>query len=60
VDHGRGFTPPPLVGPEATERVEHIGLRGMRERISLVGGALALEAAPGAGTRIVVEVPADE
>jgi signal transduction histidine kinase len=59
-DDGRGFTPPPLVGPEATERVEHIGLRGMRERVSLVGGTFAIESAPGAGTRIVVEVPADE
>jgi signal transduction histidine kinase len=59
-DDGRGFTPPPLVGPEATERVEHIGLRGMRERVSLVGGTFAVESAPGAGTRIVVEVPADD
>lgn len=57
-DEGRGFTPPPLVGPEATERGEHIGLRGMRERVNLVGGLLAIEAAPNAGTRIVVEVAA--
>ena len=28
-DHGRGFEPPPLIGPQATERHEHIGLRGM-------------------------------
>ncbi len=60
LDQGRGFTPPPLVGPEATEREEHIGLRGMRERISLVGGRLRVQAAPGAGTHIVVEVPAGE
>ncbi len=60
VDEGRGFAPPPLTGPEATERAEHIGLRGMRERISLVGGSLTLSSAPGAGTRLVVEVPADE
>ncbi|MGH2524108.1 MAG: sensor histidine kinase, partial [Anaerolineales bacterium] len=59
-DDGRGFVPPPLVGPEATERVEHIGLRGMRERVSLVGGTFAIATAPGAGTHIVVEVPADE
>jgi signal transduction histidine kinase len=58
-DDGRGFTPPPLVGPEATEREEHIGLRGMRERVSLVGGTFAIEAAPGAGTHIVIEVPAN-
>jgi signal transduction histidine kinase len=59
-DKGRGFTPPTLVGPGATERAEHIGLRGMRERVALVGGTLAVESAPGQGTRIVVEVPADE
>lgn len=60
MDRGRGFTPPPLVGPEGTERGEHIGLRGMRERVSLVGGTFAIESAPGAGTRIVVEVPGGE
>jgi signal transduction histidine kinase len=32
----------------------------MRERVSLVGGTFAIESAPGAGTRIVVEIPADE
>jgi signal transduction histidine kinase len=60
VDDGRGFIPPPLVGPEATERVEHIGLRGMRERVSLVGGTFQIDSAPGAGTHIIVEVPAYE
>ncbi len=59
-DRGRGFVPPPLVGPEATEREEHIGLRGMRERISLVGGTFAIASSPGAGTRISVEVPTHE
>ncbi len=59
-DRGRGFVPPPLVGPEATERVEHIGLRGMRERISLVGGTFSIASSPGAGTRITVEVPTHE
>lgn len=59
-DQGPGFTPPPLVGPQATERAEHVGLRGMRERVSLVGGTFLIHSAPGAGTRIIVEVPADE
>lgn len=59
MDKGRGFNPPPLVGPEATERAEHIGLRGMRERVALVGGTLTLDSAPGHGTRLVVEVPAE-
>jgi signal transduction histidine kinase len=59
IDRGHGFTPPPLSGPEATERAEHIGLRGMRERVSLVEGTFAIESAPGAGTHITVEVPRD-
>ncbi|HKZ68637.1 MAG TPA: sensor histidine kinase [Anaerolineales bacterium] len=58
IDDGPGFTPPPLVGPEATERAEHIGLRGMRERVALVGGEFCIDSSPGAGAHIVVEVPA--
>ena len=56
-DQGRGFEPPPLSGPNATERQEHIGLRGMRERAALIGGELFVESHPGAGTRVRVEVP---
>lgn len=59
-DQGRGFEPPPLTGPQATERYEHIGLRGMRERAALVGGKLSLYSRPGAGTRVRVEIPAYE
>lgn len=58
VDKGRGFDPPPLTGPRATEREEHIGLRGMRERVELVGGEFQLYSRPGEGTRIVAKVPA--
>ena len=60
IDEGRGFAPPPLTGAEGTERSEHIGLRGMRERVSLVGGCFSIESAVGKGTRISVEVPCDE
>lgn len=59
-DRGHGFEPPPLIGPQATERHEHIGLRGMRERAALVGGELFVESHPGAGTRVRVEVPTHE
>jgi signal transduction histidine kinase len=58
-DDGIGFTPPPLEGPGATEREEHIGLRGMRERVHLVGGQLKIVSEPGQGTQIVVRVPSD-
>jgi signal transduction histidine kinase len=59
-DDGRGFTPPLLDGPEATEREEHIGLRGMRERITLVGGQFHVYSRPGEGTRVTVKVPTYE
>lgn len=59
-DQGRGFEPPPLDGPQATEKQEHIGLRGMRERAELVGGSLTVESRPGSGTRIRVELPIHE
>ncbi|GAB4216471.1 MAG: hypothetical protein OHK0022_57620 [Roseiflexaceae bacterium] len=59
-DEGRGFTPPPLEGPGATEREEHIGLRGMRERMLLVGGQLRVISQIGQGTRVIVRVPSDE
>lgn len=59
-DRGRGFELPPLSGPQATERHEHVGLRGMRERAALVGGELFVESRPGAGTRVRVEIPTHE
>jgi signal transduction histidine kinase len=59
VDAGRGFTPPMLYGPEATNHASHIGLRGMRERVALVNGTLSVESHPGGGTRVHAEVPLD-
>ncbi|MBP7593612.1 MAG: ATP-binding protein [Chloroflexi bacterium] len=56
-DEGHGFSPPPLTGPAATEREEHIGLRGMRDRVALVGGVFDLFSSPQEGTRIMVRVP---
>jgi two-component system, NarL family, sensor histidine kinase UhpB len=48
-DDGRGFAGVPR---------EHGGLRSMRERALLVGGALAIKAAPGGGVEVRLEVPA--
>ena len=59
IDKGKGFEPPPLEGPMATEREEHIGLRGMRDRVALLGGLFSLTSSPGEGTRILVKVPAN-
>jgi signal transduction histidine kinase len=49
-DDGAGFDPS-SVGDDV------LGLVGMRERVGLVGGRLRIEAAEGAGTTIVAEVP---
>jgi two-component system sensor histidine kinase UhpB len=50
-DDGRGFAGAPT---------EHGGLRGMRERAVLVGGALAFKPAPEGGVEVRLEVPAGE
>lgn len=47
-DDGRGFAGPPE---------ENGGLRSMRERSLLVGGALAVKAAPEGGVEVRLEVP---
>jgi signal transduction histidine kinase len=49
-DDGVGFEP-------ARTREDGLGLIGMRERVSLLGGRLAIESRPGAGTTFVAEVP---
>jgi signal transduction histidine kinase len=52
-DEGRGFD----VGAALAARSS--GLEGMLERSRLAGGRLAIESAPGKGTRLVVELPLD-
>ena len=48
-DDGRGFD------PAATER--SFGLVGMEERVTLPGGKLEIESAPGRGTEVRAELP---
>ena len=50
-DDGRGFAGAPR---------EEGGLRGMRERALLVGGALAIKAASEGGVEVRLEVPVPE
>jgi signal transduction histidine kinase len=52
-DEGCGFTPPAGTAPSQPR----FGLRGMRERIELVGGALHVDSALGQCTRLTVTVP---
>jgi signal transduction histidine kinase len=48
-DDGRGFP------PEAEAR--GFGLRGMRERIEMLGGTLDLEERPGGGAQLRITLP---
>ncbi len=57
VDQGRGFDPPNLDDPDEAERADHIGLRGMYDRVQLLGGRFTLTSRPGAGTHIHVTIP---
>jgi signal transduction histidine kinase len=52
-DRGRGFD------VEAVLAAGSSGLEGMRERSRLAGGHLAIESAPGDGTRLLLELPLD-
>ena len=50
-DDGRGITAEEALGTKS------LGLTGMRERISLLGGKVRLEGKAGQGTTVVVELP---
>lgn len=52
-DDGVGFDPSRL-------KAGHFGLTGLRERVELAGGRIAVESAPGQGTRILVTLPASD
>ena len=51
-DDGRGF--PRADAPHPPDR---LGLLGIRERLSLVGGSLEIESAPGKGTALYARIP---
>jgi two-component system CheB/CheR fusion protein len=53
-DDGRGFSVP--AGTDG----HHLGLRGMRERISLAGGTMTVESIPEAGTTLYIRLPIRE
>jgi signal transduction histidine kinase len=54
-DNGRGFDLAQYQTPE--ERRKHFGLVSMTERAALVGGELAIDTAPGRGTRVRAGFP---
>lgn len=54
-DHGLGFDPTAVA-----EAAPTFGLASIRRRIDLVGGAVAIVAAPGAGAQVTLTVPLPE
>jgi two-component system sensor histidine kinase UhpB len=52
-DDGRGFE----MSEATSSRERGLGLFGMRERVELIGGTIAIDSKPGRGTRIHVTVP---
>jgi signal transduction histidine kinase len=54
-DDGKGFDVGEITKVDKTGR--GVGLFGMKERVTLVGGACSVESQPGEGTTIVSEVP---
>jgi signal transduction histidine kinase len=53
-DNGRGFDP---AQPSASSHELGFGLTGITERVRVLGGTLAIDSHPGAGTNLTVEVP---
>jgi two-component system, NarL family, sensor kinase len=53
-DNGRGFDPREL---ELAQR-SGIGLQNVRNRIALIHGTVLIQSAPGAGTRVNIQLPA--
>jgi len=56
-DNGRGFDMGKMRG--GANASGRLGLAGMRERATLLGGTLAIEAKPGQGTRVTAAIPTE-
>jgi PAS domain S-box-containing protein len=54
-DDGKGFDPAEAAG--RPDRLLHIGLETMVERVRMSGGAVDVDSAPGAGTRVSFDIP---
>lgn len=53
-DNGKSF---PVEEILLAKNQKHLGLIGMKERLEMVGGSLAITSAPGQGTTVCAEVP---
>ncbi|EYB68679.1 multi-sensor signal transduction histidine kinase [Deinococcus phoenicis] len=53
-DDGQGFTP---AQAQARAQAGHLGLTGLRERVTLAGGELDVDSEPGRGTTLIFTLP---
>src|SRR2546426_927179 len=60
-DDGRGFEPKRVLAREVDVGVEggHFGLRGIQDRVEMLGGRFSIDSAPGRGTELAVTLPAE-
>ncbi|MGW9414028.1 sensor histidine kinase [Arthrobacter cupressi] len=57
-DDGVGFDPATVLPAAAAgDRGDGVGIKGLRERLSALGGALDVESAPGEGTVVAIRLP---
>jgi two-component system, chemotaxis family, CheB/CheR fusion protein len=57
-DNGAGFDVEQVL--TSAEKARRLGVRGMQERVALLGGELQIESSPGHGTTLYVRLPALE
>jgi PAS domain S-box-containing protein len=53
-DDGGGFAVDEVLA--SPEKAQRLGIRGMRERVALVGGEMEIESSPGSGTTLFVRI----
>jgi signal transduction histidine kinase len=60
-DDGRGFEPAAVLAHEAAMGVEggHIGLRGIQDRVDMLGGGFDIQSGPGRGCALTVTIPVE-
>jgi len=60
-DDGTGFDPQRVLAREEDVGVEggHFGLRGIQDRVEMLGGTLTIDSAPGRGAALSVVLPAE-
>ena len=60
-DDGRGFEPERVLAREVDVGVEggHFGLRGIQDRVEMLGGRFTIDSAPGRGTELAVTLPGE-